>query len=135
MEDFLGDFEVTEPGNPYVPKPNAVLEKSFSFSVRIVNLYKWLFKNHKDILPIARQILRSGTSIGANAEEAVSAYSKKEFAAKLQISLKESRETDYWLRLLHTTGYLDNAMFNSLKDDNKELIRMLTTILKTTKQE
>ena len=134
MGEELSGFWAAETGVPYENKPNAILEKSFAFSVRIIKLYKWLYKNHPDIAPLSKQILRSGTSIGANAEEADAAYTKKEFAAKLGISLKESKETKYWLRLLHATDYIDNAMFGSLRSDNDELIRLLVSILKTTKE-
>lgn len=109
METNGMGFWVSEAGVPYEAKPNVSLDKTFAFSIRIVNLYKWLIANHRDISPIARQVLRSGTSIGANAEEVDSAISKKEFTAKLQISLKEARETAYWLRLLHATDYLDDV--------------------------
>lgn len=134
MGEELSEFWVGETGVPYKDKPNAILEKSFAFSIRIIKLYKWLCKNHPDTGPLSKQILRSGTSIGANAEEADAAYTKKEFAAKLGISLKESRETKYWLRLFHATDYIDDAMFGSLRSDNDELIRLLIAILKTTKE-
>jgi four helix bundle protein len=86
---------------------NIIVDKSFAFSVRIIRLYQWLKKSHKDIDSLAKQILRSGTSKGANVEEAVGAFSRKEFASKIRISYKESRETLYWLRLLRATDYLD----------------------------
>ena len=134
MGDELNEFWVAETEVPYENKPNAILEKSFAFSIRIIKLYKWLNKNHFEITPLSKQILRSGTSIGANAEEADAAYTKKEFAAKLGISLKESRETKYWLRLFHATDYIDSAMFESLRNDNDELIRLLIAILRTTRE-
>ena len=138
MEDLnegqTNEFWVFEDGRAYEQKPNAILDKSFAFSVRIIKLHKWLCKNHPDITPLTKQILRSGTSIGANVEEADAAFTKKEFAAKLGISLKESRETKYWLRLFHATNYIDNNMFTSLLNDNDELTRLLVAILKTTRE-
>ncbi|WP_342664720.1 four helix bundle protein [Spirosoma spitsbergense] len=131
-EDDRG-FWLFEPGASYTQKPNVVLEKSFDFSVRILKFYKWLCQHHRDIIPLAKQVLRSGTSVGANLEEADSAFSKKEFAAKVGISLKEARETKYWLRLLHATEYIDSSIFSSLCNDNDELIRLLNSILKTTR--
>ena len=110
-----------------------MLEKAFVFAVRIVNLHKWLRKHHPTIGPLATQILKSGTSIGANTNEADCAFTKREFASKLGISLKEARETSYWLKLLHTTEYLDELMFLSLKKDCDELIRLLVSILRTTR--
>jgi four helix bundle protein len=118
-----------------VPKPNIVLEKSFAFSIRIVKVNQYLYKNHKEILPLITQLLKSGTSIGANVEEAVSGYSKKDFSSKMGISLKEARETRYWIRLLNETGYLDKRQYQSLLQDVEELIRLLTSILKTSRAE
>ena len=113
---------------------NIILDKSFTFSVRIIRLYQWLKKNHKDIDSLAKQILRSGTSIGANVEEAVGAFSRKEFASKIGISYKEARETLYWLRLLKATDYLDEKQYNSIYSDCDEIKKILASILKTTKE-
>jgi four helix bundle protein len=134
MEGQANEFWVLEPGAVYEQKPNAILDKSFAFAIRVIKLHKWLCKKHFDIAPLAKQILRSGTSIGANAEEADAAFTKKEFASKLGISLKEAKETRYWLRLLHATDYMDENMFTSLRNDNDELIRLLISILKTTRE-
>jgi four helix bundle protein len=134
MEEIVSEFWVLEPGAVYEQKPNAILDKSFAFAIRIIKLHKWLHKKHIDIAPLAKQVLRSGTSIGANAEEADAAFTKKEFASKLGISLKEAKETRYWLRLLHATEYIDEAMFTSLHTDTNELIRLLIAILKTTRE-
>jgi four helix bundle protein len=136
MDSSLNDGTVLwafEPKSDYVAKPNALLEKAFAFAVRIVNLHKWLRKTHPTIGALATQILKSGTSIGANANKANCAFSKQEFASKLGISLKEARETNYWLKLLHTTDYLDETMFLSLKEDCDELVRLLVAILKATR--
>ena len=134
MEGETNAFWVFEPEASYEQKPNVVLEKSFLFAIRIIKLHKWLCKNHFDIAPLAKQILRSGTSIGANIEEADAAFTKKEFASKLGISLKEAKETRYWLRLLHATDYIDETMFTSLHTDTNELLRLLTAIIKTTRE-
>ena len=111
---------------------NPLLNKSFLFSVRIVNLYKFLtIERHEYIL--SKQILRSGTSIGANAEEAVGGFSKKDFVAKLYISYKEARETKYWLRLLYATEYIDQTMFDSIIVECEELLKILGATLRISK--
>jgi four helix bundle protein len=111
---------------------NIVQLKSFEFAIRIVNLSKFLRLEHKEYV-ISKQILRSGTSIGANIEEAIGAQSKKDFLAKTSIAYKEARETNYWLRLLLATNYIDKKLSNSLLKDCNELIRIITSIQKTTK--
>ena len=110
----------------------AVQEKSFAFAVRIVKLCKYL-RNEKREFALADQLLRSGTSIGANAKESSFAQSKADFIAKLFISLKEAGETEYWLELLYESGYIDKERFDVLYSKNKELIRIITSIIKTTK--
>lgn len=107
-------------------------EKSYQFAIKIVRLYQYLVKNKNEFV-LAKQILRSGTSIGANIEEALGAFSKKEFIAKLQISYKESRETKYWLRIMFDTSYIDQVTYDSLMSDCNELIKLLVAILKTSK--
>lgn len=111
---------------------NVVLEKSYAFAVRIVKLSKWL-ANEKKAYQLADQVLRSGTSIGANMEEAVGGQSRRDFVAKSSIAYKEARETHYWLRLLRDTDHLDDKMAASLLADCEELLRLLTSILLTTK--
>jgi four helix bundle protein len=111
---------------------NIALDKSRSFALRIYNLYKHLCdEKHEYVL--AKQLLRSGTSIGANLTEAQYAISKKEFLAKAQISLKECAETEYWLDLLKQTGLISSAEYDSIITDCKELLRLLVSITKTTK--
>ena len=111
---------------------NAILDKSFGFSVRIVRLKEYLnAKKHERIM--ANQVLRSGTSIGANVTEADQAQSKSDFISKMSIANKEAHETRYWLRLLHTTGYLTDAEYASISGDCQELIRILQSIIKTAK--
>ena len=113
-------------------KDSVALVKSKEFAVRIIKLYKHLCEQKKEYI-LAQQILRSGTSIGANLMEAQSSYSKKEFLSKTFISLKESRETGYWLELLYKTNYITEAEYNSINEDCIELQKILTTIAKTTR--
>ena len=108
-------------------------QKSFRFAIRIVNLYKYLRKEKKEFV-LSKQMLRSGTSIGANIAESQQAQSRADFLAKLNIALKEAAETDYWLRLLHATDYMSDAEFHSVHDDCTELEKMLTAIIKSTKK-
>ncbi|MBQ3147598.1 MAG: four helix bundle protein [Oscillospiraceae bacterium] len=110
-----------------------VQNKSFDFAVRIVNLCKYLQAEHKDYI-LSKQLLRSGTSIGANISESQQAQSRPDFINKLNIALKEACETDYWLRLLHKTEFLTDEQFLSIFSDCQELERLLTTIIKTTKE-
>lgn len=111
---------------------NALETKSFQFAVRIVKLNKYLCEN-KQAYTLSNQILDSGTSIGANVSEAQQAQSRADFVSKLSIALKEAAETDYWLRLLHATEYISKQEFVSLIEDYRELERLLTAILKSTK--
>lgn len=90
-----------------------LMNKSMDFAVRIVNLYKWLCSEQKEYI-MSKQLLRCGTSIGANLSEAQSAISKADFASKVYISLKECKETQYWIRLLHKTNYLDEKLYLSI---------------------
>ncbi len=110
-----------------------ISDKSLAFAVRIVNLSKYLRdKCHERTLSV--QILRSGTSIGANIEEANGAQSDKDFIAKMSIAYKECRETKYWLTLLHKTDYLNEAQYESLMKDNLELLKIIIAIIKTKKK-
>lgn len=109
---------------------NAVLEKSFAFSVRIVNLYKYMCATQKEFV-LSKQLLRCGTSIGANVTEAQRGQSKADFRAKMNIALKEAYETEYWLRLLYETEYIDEKSYNSMSQDNEELISLLISICKS----
>jgi four helix bundle protein len=113
-------------------RENVIRDKSFDFAVRIVNLYKYLIGNEKEFV-LSKQLLRSGTSVGANVEEGLSGQSKKDFVAKLSISLKEAKETHYWLRLLYKCEYIDKKMFDSIIVDCDEVIVILTRILKTSR--
>ncbi len=108
-------------------KENVVKDKSFDFAVRIVNLYKHLSQEKKEFV-LSKQLLRSGTSIGANVEEAIGGISKADFRAKISIAYKEARETNYWIRLLHATEYLNDKEFESIYCDADELCKLLFTI-------
>ena len=112
---------------------NIIEEKSFEFSVRIVNLYKYLTTNKQEFI-MSKQLLRSGTSIGANICEAQQAQSPMDFISKMSISLKESYESDYWLRLLHKTDYLNEDEYKSIVSDCRSLTKLLVSIIKTTKE-
>ena len=113
-------------------KTNILVDKSFKFAVRIVNLYKYLSQTKKEFV-LSKQLLRSGTSIGANISESQDAQSKADFISKLSISLKEAKETKYWIELLRETDFLrENEAADMLKD-LIELIKLLTSIIKTTK--
>ncbi len=112
---------------------NVLLDKSLKFAARIVKLHKYLTKEKRENI-ISKQIIRSGTSIGANANEAVYGISKDDFISKLHISLKETAETEYWLRLLIMSEYLSDSEGVSLLNDCLELKRLLISILNTAKE-
>jgi len=110
----------------------AIQGKSFAFAVRIVNLFKHLSTEKREFV-LSKQLLRCGTSIGALVREAEQAESRPDFIHKLAIALKESNETEYWLELLKETGYLDAHGFASIHKDLRELLKLLTSIIKSTK--
>ena len=110
---------------------SAVADKSFEFSVRIVNLCKYLRYKKKEFV-LSKQLLRSGTSIGANVHEGRRAQSRADFLAKMSIALKEANETYYWLKLLYRTEYLSKEEYLSMYADIDEILRILTAICKTT---
>ena len=111
-------------------RDNPIREKSYTFALRIVKMCKKL-SGVMDEKVLMRQVLRSGTSIGANVEEAVGSYSEKEFASKMQIAYKEALETRYWLRLLHDSETMSDTWFDSLNGDCEELVKLLSSITKT----
>ena len=113
-------------------KDSVIKDKSFAFAVRIVKLNQYINETHNEYV-LSKQILRSGTSIGANVREAGYAQSKKDFLYRMQIALKEASETEYWLDLLLETGYIDKKEALSLKDDCTELLKLLTSCVKSTK--
>ncbi|MBQ7014708.1 MAG: four helix bundle protein [Clostridia bacterium] len=112
---------------------NLILNKTFDFAVRIVNLYKYVYDTKREPI-LSRQILRSGTSIGANVHEAEKAQTLADFYSKMSISLKEANETSYWLKLLYKTEYITESEFVSLQQDLNEIIGILTAICKSTQK-
>jgi four helix bundle protein len=114
-------------------KENVVRIKSYAFAIRIVKLYKYLVDNKKEYT-LAKQILRSGTSVGALVRESEQGESKADFIHKLAIALKEANETDYWLNILKDTSFITEKMFNSLSKDCIELEKLLTTIIKSSRK-
>ena len=111
---------------------NAVVEKSKSFAIRIVRAYKYLTAEKNEYV-LSKQLLRSGTSIGANVKEAIRGQSKPDFYSKLNIALKEASETEYWLEILYETEYIDKKLFDSIISDCREIIKLLISITKTQK--
>jgi len=114
-------------------KENIIQAKSFQFVIEVVEIYKLLVKTKKEFT-LSKQLLRSGTSIGANIEEAIGGQSKKDFIAKLSISYKEARESLYWIRLLEATDYLDEKQAKELGEKANELCRILSSILQSSKR-
>ena len=112
---------------------NNVYEITSEFAIRIVKLYKYLTDEKHEYI-MSKQLLRSGTSIGANTRESKNAQSRMDFLNKLNIALKEADETEYWLDLLHETKYIDENLYDSLLSDCKELIAILVTIIKKLKE-
>jgi len=112
---------------------NAVQEKSFAFALRVVKLYRYL-KEEKHETVLSKQLLRSGTSIGANVEEALGGQSTKDFIAKLSISYKEAKESHYWIRLLQQSGYLTEQEASSILADCMELLKIIGSIQLTMKR-
>ena len=113
-------------------KANIIQQKSYDFASRIVKAYKFLIGEQREYV-LSKQLLRSGTSIGANVEEALAASSTADFVHKLNIAAKEARETSYWLRLLRDNDFLPESAFESIHTHNLEIIKLLSSILLTTK--
>ncbi|MBQ3416490.1 MAG: four helix bundle protein [Ruminococcus sp.] len=112
---------------------NIIEKKSFDFAIRIIKLYRYLGDKKKEYV-LSKQILRSGTSIGANIAEAQQAQSKADFVSKISIALKETTETKYWLRLLNASDYLNNVEIKTILEDCVEIEKILTSILKSSKE-
>ena len=112
---------------------NVIVDKSKFFAIRIVRAYKYLTAEKNEYV-LSKQLLRSGTSIGANVKEATRGQSKPDFYSKLNIALKEASETEYWLEILYETEYIDKKLFDSINSDCQELIKLLVSITKTQKQ-
>jgi len=111
---------------------NAILDKSKDFALRIIKLYQYLTEDKREYV-LSKQILRSGTSIGANTREAIRGQSKPDFYHKLNVALKEAEESAYWLELLHESNYIDTKLFNGMNNDCCEIISLLVSITKTQK--
>ena len=116
-----------------VKENNVILEKSMKFAVRIVNLHQYLSEEKQEYV-MSKQILRSGTSIGANVNEAVRGQSRNDFLSKMNIALKEVFETGYWLELMRRTAYISQDEYESINEDCNEIKKILTSIIKSTKQ-
>ena len=113
-------------------RENLVETKSQEFAVRIIRLYQFLMEEKHEYI-LSKQLLRAGTSIGANVREAVHGFSRRDFAFKMSIALKECNETCYWLELLEATDYISGAAYDSIYADATALLKILTSIVKTTK--
>ena len=107
---------------------NVIVDKSKAFALRIINLYKYLCEEKHEYI-LSKQLIRSGTSIGANITEAIRGQSNADFTAKINIALKEASETEYWLELLHKSDYLTNEQFDSIHSDCVEILKILMSIL------
>ena len=113
--------------NYEMKEDNLIQQKSFAFALRIVRLFRFLTEEMKEFV-LAKQVMRSGTSIGANIEEAIGAQSQRDFLSKISIAYKEARETKYWLNLLKASNYLDTDLADSLLSDTDELLKILGSI-------
>ncbi len=113
---------------------NIIVVKSKDFAIRIVKLYRYLNENKKEYV-LSKQLLKSGTSIGANVKEAIRGQSKPDFYAKMNIALKEASETEYWLEILKETEYIDDVSFKSIYADCQEILKILMSITKTQKSD
>jgi four helix bundle protein len=117
-----------------VKMQNIIVVKSKDFAIRIVRLYRYLNENKKEYV-LSKQLLKSGTSIGANVKEAIRGQSKPDFYAKMNIALKEASETEYWLEILKETEYIDDVSFKSIYADCQEILKILMSITKTQKSD
>ena len=113
-------------------KPNVIKDKTYQFALEIIFLYKKMRDQNEFVL--SKQIIRSGTSIGANVEEAIAAQSRKDFISKMSISSKEARESNYWLRLLKDSNLCEGIDYKELIKESEEIIKILTSIVKTTQK-
>ena len=112
-------------------KDNLIVQKSKAFAIRCVNLYKFLVGDKREYV-MSKQLLRSGTSIGANVKEAMRGQSKADFGTKMNIALKEANETEYWLEILQETNFLTDSQADSMLTDCREILKLLTSIVKST---
>jgi len=114
-------------------KNNIIKDKSYAFALRLIKAYKFISESKREFV-LSKQVLRSGTSIGALVREAEQAQSKADFINKMNIALKEANETEYWLLLLKDSDYIDKKSFESIHQDCTEIIKLLISIVKTTKE-
>ncbi len=114
-------------------KENIIVNKSKAFAINIVKLHKYLCNKKKEYV-LSKQLLKSGTSIGANVKEAIRGQSKADFIHKMSLALKEASETEYWLELLYETDYINKMQFESMQKDVDELLKLLTSIIRTSKE-
>lgn len=112
---------------------NVIMKKSKAFALRIINMYKYLCSEKREYV-MSKQVLRSGTSIGANVREGVRGQTKPDFIAKMSVAQKEAEETCYWLELLYESGYINKGFFESMYKDNLEINRILASIILTARQ-
>jgi len=113
-------------------KENIIFDKSYLFALRIIKFHNFLYKEKRERV-LSKQLLRCGTSIGAQISESTYAQSRADFISKLNIALKEANETRYWIRLLFDSNYISETMFHSIYPEIEEIIKILTTIIKKTK--
>ena len=114
-------------------KENAIESKSKAFAVQIIRLYQFLMEEKREFV-LSKQLLRAGTSIGANVKEGIQGFSRNDFTYKMSLALKECSETCYWLELLYETDYVSFPQYESIYHDASELFRLLTAIVKSTKE-
>ncbi len=114
-------------------RENILKSKSYAFALRVVKLYRYLTAQHKEYV-LSKQVLRSGTAVGALVAEAEFGQSKADFISKLSIALKEANETLYWLSLLRDAGYMNEVMFESIRVDSEEIVKLLVSSIKTAKK-
>jgi four helix bundle protein len=119
-------------GGEVLKRDNVIVDKSKAFALRIIKFYAYMCNDKKEYV-LSKQLLRSGTSIGANVKEAIRGQSKADFYAKLNIALKEASESEYWLELLYESNYIEKSAFDSIYADCQELIKLLVSITKTQK--
>ena len=129
----MSNSQLSTQNSPLKKKKGPIYEKSFAFALRIVKLAKYLQEEKKEYV-LSKQVLRSGTAIGALVREAEHAESKTDFAHKMNVALKEANETLYWLELLQQSEYITEQSFKSINSDSEELVKLLVAIVKTTRE-
>ena len=110
-----------------------IADKTYRFSIRVVKMHLHICETQQNLSPISRQLLRAGTSVGANVEEAIGGHTEKDFSAKMSIAYKEARETKYWIRLLRDSGIIDKTLAVSFLSDIEEIVKIIGSIIRTVK--